>query len=90
MRRRLRRRLQCKYSSRFYKPQGVPMSSLDIIEISKEELEAMRLRFLENKTQDEAAKQMGISQSQYQRDLWEANKKITEALLEGRAIRIDC
>lgn len=88
MRRRLRRRLQCKYQSQFYKPQGVPMRALDIIEISKEELETMRLRFLENKTQAEAAKQMGISQSQYQRDLWEANRKVTEALINGSAIRL--
>jgi len=66
------------------------MRGLAVVKISKEELEAMRLRFLENKTQDEAAKAMELSQSQYQRDLWEANRKVTEALLEGKAIKIDC
>ncbi len=65
------------------------MRGLDVTEISHEELEAMRLRYIEEMTQAEAAKKMGISQSQYQRDLWKAHQKITRALISGEAIHIE-
>jgi predicted DNA-binding protein (UPF0251 family) len=38
--------------------------------------------------QDDASKKMGISQSQYQRDLTSVLEKITKALIEGYAINI--
>lgn len=64
------------------------MRELDEVTLTYEELEALRLRYSENMRQSDAAKQMGISQSQYQRDLWESHRKITEALIGGKAIRI--
>lgn len=47
-----------------------------------------QMREEEKLAQSEAAKKMGISQSQYQRDLWEVHVKLTEALASGKAIRI--
>ena len=88
MRRRNRRRIQYNFEDIYFKPQGIPLSSLEETVLSTEELETLRLRYLKGLAQDEAAYQMGISQSQYQRDITKALKKITEALIEGKAINI--
>ncbi|MFA5075959.1 MAG: DUF134 domain-containing protein [Patescibacteria group bacterium] len=72
----------------FYKPQGIPLRDLAIVELHLEELEALRLKNLENLEQTEAAARMNISQSTFQRTLSAAYKKISLALVEGKAIAI--
>lgn len=62
-------------------------SSEDIL-ISHEELETLRLHYDEGKSQYASAKQMGISQSQFQRDLQNTLLKLTDALKNGKTIRI--
>jgi predicted DNA-binding protein (UPF0251 family) len=88
MRYRARRKIGFDYDNMYYKPQGVPLSSLNEVVVSPEELETLRLRYIENLSQDEAAEKMGISQSQYQRDLVNTLRKITKALISGDAISI--
>ena len=73
----------------YYKPRGVPLRGLAEVEISHEEMETLRLRYIEKMKQDDAAKKMGISQSQYQRDIVEAMSKIVRAFISGDAIKID-
>lgn len=85
---RLCRRIQFNPNVTYFKPQGVPMRELEIIELTTEEAEALRLRNMKNLEQEEAAKKMNTSQSTYQRILSLAYKKITEALIEGKAIKI--
>jgi len=77
MRHRARRKIGFDYDNVYYKPQGVPLSSLNEVVVNPEELETLRLRYIENLSQDEAAEKMGISQSQYQRDLVNTLRKIT-------------
>jgi len=72
----------------YFKPRAVPLSMLEEIELTVDELEAMRLCDLEGLDQIEAAKKMGISQSILQRILALARKKVAEALVEGKAIKI--
>jgi len=72
----------------FYKPRGVPLSSLEIVDIRLEEWEVLRLRHLKNLDQTAIAKEMNTSQSTVQRILSSAHKKIGDAIVEGRAIRI--
>ncbi|HOY56229.1 MAG TPA: DUF134 domain-containing protein [bacterium] len=72
----------------YFKPQGVPMSELEIVELTTEEMEAYRLRHINDLEQKEAAKKMHTSQSTYQRILYSAYKKIAEALINGKAISI--
>ncbi|HQB51213.1 MAG TPA: DUF134 domain-containing protein [bacterium] len=72
----------------FFKPQGIPLKELQIIELSLEELEAYRLRHAEDFDQQQAAEQMKASTSTYQRILYSAYKKIAEALTTGKAIKI--
>jgi predicted DNA-binding protein (UPF0251 family) len=72
----------------FFKPQGVPMRDLEIIELTTEEMEAYRLRHINDMDQIEAAEKMNTSQSTYQRILYSAYKKIADALINGKAIKI--
>jgi predicted DNA-binding protein (UPF0251 family) len=85
---RLCRRIRFNPDITYFKPQGVPMSLLEVIELTTEEAEALRLRNIKDLEQEEAAKKMNTSQSTFQRILSSAYKKITEALIEGKAIKI--
>jgi len=85
---RLCRKIRFNPNITYFKPQGVPMRNLEIIELSAEEVEALRLRNMKNLEQEEAAQKMNTSQSTFQRILSSAYKKITEALVEGKAIKI--
>jgi predicted DNA-binding protein (UPF0251 family) len=85
---RLCRRIEFNPNITYFKPQGVPMRDLEIVELTAEDIEALRLRNTECLEQEEAAKKMNTSQSTYQRILSLAYKKITEALIEGKAIKI--
>jgi len=61
---------------------------LEEVDLSMDELEALRLCDLENLEQTEAAKKMKVSQSTLQRILTSARKKVALALVEGKAIKI--
>lgn len=73
----------------YYKPRGIPLRFLDEVILKPDEVEAIRLKNVEDLEQVECAKKMKISQSTFQRILISANKKIAEALIEGKAIRIE-
>jgi len=64
------------------------MRELEVISLSCEEVEAMRLKNIENLDQVESAKRMRTSQSTFQRILASAYKKIARAIIEGKAIEI--
>lgn len=72
----------------YFKPQGVPMRYLDIVELSMEEIEALRLKNVEQLDQGECASKMNTSQSTFQRRLSSAYSKVTRALVDGKAIKI--
>ena len=85
---RLCRRIEFNPNITYFKPQGVPIRELEIVELTTEEVEALRLRNISELEQEAAAKKMNTSQSTFQRILSSAYKKITEALIEGKAIKI--
>jgi len=85
---RLRRRVDFNPEVRYFKPQGVPMRQLEIIELSAEEVEALRLKNIMDLNQTDCAKQMHTSQSTLQRILDSAYKKLSRAINEGKAIQI--
>lgn len=72
----------------YFKPRGIPLSFLDEIELTIDEIEALRLCDYKGLDQIEAAKKMKISQSTIQRILTSAHQKIAKALIEGKAIKI--
>ena len=85
---RLYRRIMFSPNVTYFKPQGVPMRFLEVVELTVEEAEALRLKNIKDFGQKEAAKKMNTTQSTFQRILSSAYKKITEALIEGKAIKI--
>ncbi len=72
----------------YFKPRAVPLSELKEIDLASDELEALRLCDFEELSQIKAAKKMGVSQSTLQRILTSARKKVSEALIKGKAIKI--
>jgi len=72
----------------YFKPKGVPLRFLEIVELTAEEVEALRLKNEKCLDQIECAKLMETSQSTFQRILCSAYKKITDALINGKAIKI--
>lgn len=85
---RLCRRIRFRPNITYFKPRGVPMRHLEIVELTTEEVEALRLKNIKDLDQVDCAKQMKTSQSTFQRILSSAYKKITEALIKGKAIKI--
>lgn len=73
----------------YFKPAGVRMMELGEVILSMDEFEAIRLKDYEGLEQTEAAKKMNISQPTFQRLYESARKKIAEALVTGKAIRIE-
>jgi len=72
----------------YFKPRAVPLSILEEVSLSIDELEALRLCDFKDFEQKEAAKKMKVSQSTLQRILTSARKKVAEALINGKAIKI--
>ena len=89
MRKRNQRRLGHLYQDEYYKPRGIPLRNLEEEILSFEELETLRLVYIENLSQTEAAQKMGISQSAFQRDIQVALHKISVALIERKALKIN-
>ncbi len=73
----------------YFKPAGVPLRELDEIVINVEELEAIRLKDREGLEQEACAEKMKVSRPTFQRILSAARSKLSEALVEGKAIRIE-
>jgi uncharacterized protein len=73
----------------YFKPAGVPCRFLSEVCLSVEEAEALRLKDLEGLEQAEGAASMGVSRPTFQRILSSARKKVADALLNGKAIRIE-
>ena len=85
---RLIRRVWFEPNITYFKPAGTMMSGLDTIILTREELESVRLKDLEGMEQEEAAKKMKISQPTFHRLVLSARKKIADALVNGKAIKI--
>ncbi|MEM7825562.1 MAG: DUF134 domain-containing protein [Candidatus Aenigmatarchaeota archaeon] len=65
------------------------MRFLEEVTLTIEELEAIRLKDLEKLDQESSAKKMKISQPTFNRLLDSARKKVAEALVGGKALRIE-
>lgn len=71
-----------------YKPAGIPTNELPLVIINHDELEAMMLCDMEDLTQEQAGKKMGISRGTVQRLLMSARKKTIKAIIEKSALVI--
>lgn len=85
---RSQRCVRLRSKSKLFKPQGIPARFLDFVELTKEEVEALRLKNIEGMEQTACAVKMKTSQSTFQRILASSYKKISEALVRGKGIKI--
>ena len=85
---RLCRRVYFNPSITYFKPRGVRLRELDEVILTIDELEAVRLKDLGGLDQEVAAKKMNISQPTFHRLVLSARKKISNALVNGKAIKI--
>ncbi|MFP4112525.1 MAG: DUF134 domain-containing protein [Candidatus Woesearchaeota archaeon] len=72
----------------YFKPRAVPLSRLEEIDLTIDELETLRLNNIEKLNQTESAERMGIHQSTFHRTLSRALEKVSDALVNGKAIKI--
>lgn len=74
---------------RIYKPQGVPMSELEVTEVALDAFEALRLCDAEGLDQTAAGKKMGVSRGTVQRLVRSARQAVATALVEHKALVIN-
>jgi predicted DNA-binding protein (UPF0251 family) len=62
---------------------------MEIVNLAVDEFEAIRLKDLEGFEQEIASEKMGISQPTFHRVLESGRKKVADALVKGKAIKIE-
>jgi predicted DNA-binding protein (UPF0251 family) len=72
----------------YYKPRGVPLATLQCVELTVDELEAIRLADSEHLYQEDAAQRMNVSRQTFGRILDAAHAKVADALVNGKALSI--
>jgi len=85
---RLLRRVGFQPDVTYFKPAGVRMIDLEESVVSVEEFEAVRLKDFKEMEQKKAAEKMNISQPTFHRLLLSARKKLADAIVNGKAIKI--
>ena len=73
----------------WFKPTGIPMRELEEVVLTFDEIEALRLADAEGLYQEQVAEQMKVSRPTVGRILASARKKVAEALVQGKAIRME-
>ena len=86
---RRQRRISIYSGANFFKPAGIGLRELKKKTLLFDELETLRLKDLLGMDQKDAALQMGISQSTFHRILIGARRKIADALVNSKVIKIE-
>lgn len=73
----------------YFKPHGIPIRLLEQVKLTIDEVEALKLADLQGLTQKMAAKEMNISRATFGRIMALAREKVADALIHGKAIRIE-
>jgi len=71
-----------------FKPAGVPGRTLQEVELTVDEFEALRLADYEGLYHEKAAERMGVSRQTFGRIVESARKTVSKVLVEGMALRI--
>jgi len=85
----MQRRVRGRPGSTYFKPAGIGMRELSEVNLGKDEFEAIRLVDFENLSQGEAGVKMNVSQPTLSRILESARRKIADAIVNGKAIKIE-
>lgn len=81
--------VKCVPGERCFRPQCKPLKALEGVTLTLDEFEAVRLTDLEGLTQDRVAKKIKVHRSTISRILDSGRKKIADALVNVKAIRIE-
>jgi predicted DNA-binding protein (UPF0251 family) len=73
----------------YFKPRGVPMVDLEQVQLTLDELEAMRLADFLGLSHEAAGKQMGVSRATFGRIVEQARRTVADALIHGKAINVE-
>jgi predicted DNA-binding protein (UPF0251 family) len=73
----------------YFKPRGIPLMELEEVILKVDECEAIRLADLMNLSHEAAGQQMGVSRATFGRIVQRARKCIADAVINGKAIRIE-
>ncbi len=73
----------------YFKPRGIPLRKLEEVVLLADELEAVKLYDVDGLDQTTGAEKMKISQPTFARILESAHRKTAEAIIKGKAIRIE-
>ena len=65
------------------------MLELEVVVMTLDEFEALRLSDLEGLYQEQAAAQMNVSRATFGRILRSAHRKVADAIVHGKAMRIE-
>lgn len=84
----IRRRVRGRPNSSYFKPAGIRMIDLEESSLTMPEFEAIQLVDLNEIPQEEEAKEMQVSQPTLSRILKEGRKKIADAIVNAKAIKI--
>ena len=84
-----RRRIAGAPPAGVFKPAGIPGRFLEEVVLGLDGLEALRLADLEGLYQEEAAARMGVSRATFGRIVADARRRVAEALVEGKLLRIE-
>lgn len=81
--------IKCVPGERCFKPLCKPLNKVQVVSLTLDEFEAVRLACLEELQQVDAAKLMKISRPTFSRILTSAQRKIADGLVNIKAIRIE-
>jgi predicted DNA-binding protein (UPF0251 family) len=79
----------CKPNALYFKPRGIPLFRLEEVSLALDEVEALRLADAEGLYHEEAAEKMGVSRATFGRIIAQARRKVAEAILTGKALKIE-
>jgi predicted DNA-binding protein (UPF0251 family) len=71
-----------------FEPAGIPRRAIEEVNLTLDELEALRLADLESLYHEEAAKKMAVSRQTFGNILESARRKTADCLVNGRSLRI--
>ena len=83
------RRVCCNPDANYFKPRGIPVDALEEVNLTMDELEAIRLADLEEMYQEDAAKKMDVSRQTFGNIITSAHKKIADTLVNSKALKIE-
>ncbi len=87
-RKRKNRHIDADHSGICFKPCGIQRVDLQKVILAEDEMEAIRLADLEGLYQQECSQKMGISRTTFSRLIESARKKIADALINTKALKI--